>query len=68
MKSREPARSASLIRLSRTNAVTPVRGAHGERTVTLPFTSVTSESFTQLPQPGSESPGARGGDAGHNMR
>ena len=68
MYKREPAPSASVMMLSRTRAETPVRGAHGDRTVTNPFMTVTFVSVTIDPQPGTVSPGARGGVAGQRMR
>ena len=68
MYSREPALNASFTMLSRTRVDTPARGAHGDRTVTNPLMSVTLVSFTVDPHPGSVSPGARGGVAGHRIR
>ena len=67
MASREPPASASLIRLSRTRAVSPVRGDHGERTVTCPSKTCAFSNRTHEPKPGTVSAGF-GFDAGQRIR
>ena len=66
--SREPSRSASFTTLSRTRAVSPVRGDQGERTTISPPITVALVNRTQAPQPGIVSTGPVGFDWGQSRR